>query len=167
VPLNGAGARKGTVRQDRVGELRRRREARGNCLASARPTAPPAGAAKLRVHDARLRGFLLEVRASGGATFRFRYTDRRRRRRELPLGRLGEGLSNARVNRHLAVLRSMFNLALKWGLYQGANPASHPGMLREEPRERYLTEAQVQALMAALGTDPDPLAGRAIALCWR
>ncbi|CAH2603761.1 Tyrosine-type recombinase/integrase [Rhodovastum atsumiense] len=79
-------------------------------------------------------------------------------------GLIDEGLSNASVNRHLAVLRRMFSLALRWGLYQGANPAQHPGMLREEPRESYLAEAQVAALMAALGEDPDPLAGRAIAL---
>jgi len=114
VPLNGAGARKGTVRQDRVGELRRRREARGNCLASARPTAPPAGAAKLRVHDARLRGFLLEVRASG-APPSGSATPTGAGAPRAASSALGEGLSNARVNRHLAVLRSMFNLALKWG----------------------------------------------------
>jgi integrase len=77
---------------------------------------------------------------------------------------VAERLSNARVNRHLAVLRRMFSLALKWGHYEGKNPAQHPGMLREEPRACHLTQAQVRALMVALGNDLDPAAGRAIAL---
>jgi Arm DNA-binding domain len=40
---------------------------------------------------------------------------------------IAEGLSNARVNRHLAVLRRAMNLALRWNLYDGRNPAQAPG----------------------------------------
>jgi len=77
---------------------------------------------------------------------------------------INEGLSNARVNRHLAVLRRALNLGLRWRLYEGPNPAQHPGMLRERHRERYLTEAETRALMAALAADPDRTAAAAIAL---
>lgn len=31
----------------------------------------------------------------------------------------GDGMANGTVKRYLATLRSMFNLALKWGLYEG------------------------------------------------
>ena len=42
---------------------------------------------------------------------------------------IAEGLSSASVNRHLATLRGMLNLALKWRLFEGRNPAAAPGML--------------------------------------
>jgi integrase len=77
---------------------------------------------------------------------------------------IAEGLSSARVNRHLAVLRSSLNLALRWDLFAGRNPAQSPGMLREEPRERFLTEVELRALMLALGQDADRVAASAVAL---
>lgn len=77
---------------------------------------------------------------------------------------IGEGLSSGRVNRHLAVLRRIFNLALRWEAYAGRNPAQAPGMLREVPRDRSLSVAEVRALMAALLQDHDPTAASAIAL---
>jgi integrase len=77
---------------------------------------------------------------------------------------IDEGLSNARVNRHLAVLCRALNLALRWELYAGPNPARSPGLLREEPRDLFLTEVQLRALMRALADDPDQVAAGAIAL---
>jgi integrase len=74
------------------------------------------------------------------------------------------GLSNARVNRVLAVLRRAFNLALKWEVFRGRNPAASPGMLPVQHRERYLTEVELRGLMAALGAEPDRMAGAAIML---
>jgi integrase len=68
------------------------------------------------------------------------------------------------VNRHLAVLRRAMNLALRWQLYEGRNPAQFPDMLREEPRERYLTEAELRGLMAALEAEPDRELATGIAL---
>ena len=44
----------------------------------------------------------------------------------------------------------MFNLALKWQLYEGRNPAASPGMLAEQHRDRFLTAAETQALVRAL-----------------
>ena len=51
--------------------------------------APADGAAKLRVFDDRLPGFIAERRRTG-VTFYMRYADERRRTREAKLGRLGD-----------------------------------------------------------------------------
>jgi integrase len=74
------------------------------------------------------------------------------------------GLSNSSVNRHLATLRSMLNMALRWRLYEGRNPAASPGMLREVHRDRYLTAAETQALVRALDREPRQDAAAALAL---
>lgn len=74
------------------------------------------------------------------------------------------GLSNARCNRHLAVLRCSMNFALRQELYVGRNPAQSPHMLREECREVFLTGSQLQALMLALSFDTDRIASSVIAL---
>jgi integrase len=73
-------------------------------------------------------------------------------------------LSPARVNRTLAVVRRVFNLASRWNVYAGANPARFPGMLREEPRERFLNDVQFRALIMALNLDHDIVAASAIAM---
>ncbi len=62
------------------------------------------------------------------------------------------------------MLRRALNLALRWELFAGRNPAQSPGMLREDPRKLFLTEGQLRALMAALAAAPDPAAASAIAL---
>jgi DNA-binding transcriptional ArsR family regulator len=77
---------------------------------------------------------------------------------------IAEGLSASTVNRHLATLRSMFNLALKWQLYEGRNPAASPGMLPEQNRDRFLTAAETQALVRALDAEPNQDAASALAL---
>lgn len=77
---------------------------------------------------------------------------------------LAEGLSGATVNRHLATVRSMFNLALKWQLHEGRNPAASPGMLAGQHRERFLTAAETQALVRALDAEPYRDAASALAL---
>jgi integrase len=79
-------------------------------------------------------------------------------------GLIAEGLSNASVNRHLATLRGMLNLALRWQLFDGRNPAASPGMLPEAGRDRYLTAEQTQALMHALDAEPRRHAAAALAL---
>jgi integrase len=77
---------------------------------------------------------------------------------------VAEGLANGTVNRHLATLRAMFNQALKWGLYEGKNPASSPGMLREQHRDKYLSPAETRALFRALAEDKDETAASVLAL---
>jgi integrase len=77
---------------------------------------------------------------------------------------VAEGLANGTVNRHLATLRAMFNLAMKWELYAGKNPAASPGMLREQHRDKYLSPAETQALVRALDADKDETAAAVLAL---
>lgn len=77
---------------------------------------------------------------------------------------IDEGLSPSSVNRHLATVRSMFNLAIKWQLVEGRNPAASPGMLREKHRDSYLTAEQTQALVRALDVDRCPDSAAALAL---
>ena len=83
---------------------------------------------------------------------------------ELRRKMVGEGLANGTVNRHLATLRAMFNQALKWELYEGKNPATSPGMLREQHRDKYLSPAETQALFRALAADKDETAASVLAL---
>lgn len=78
--------------------------------------------------------------------------------------RIGEGLAAGTVNRHLATLRSMFNLALRWQLFEGRNPAASPGMLAEQHRDRFLTAAETQALVRALDAEANQDAASALAL---
>jgi len=75
-----------------------------------------------------------------------------------------EGLAAGTVNRHLATLRAMFNLAAKWGLHTGRNPAAQPNMLRETGRDAYLDAAQTQALIRALDADEGQDGAAALAL---
>jgi integrase len=77
---------------------------------------------------------------------------------------IAEGLANGTINRHLATIRAMFNLALRWELYQGRNPAASPGMLREQHRDKYLSSAETRALVKALDADKDPVAAAVLAL---
>jgi integrase len=61
-----------------------------------------------------------------------------------------DGRAAPTVNRHLACVRATFNAAIRWGVIEGRNPASSPGMLRESQRDRFLTPEQTRALVAAL-----------------
>lgn len=74
------------------------------------------------------------------------------------------GLSNATINRYVAFVRRVFNLALRWEAYEGRNPAQHAEMRREHNRERFLTEAELRALIMALRDEPNRSAAHALAL---
>lgn len=51
------------------------------------------------------------------------------------------------ANRMLAVLSKLFNLAELWGLRpDGSNPCRHVPKYKENKRERYLTDAEIQRL---------------------
>ncbi len=77
---------------------------------------------------------------------------------------IAEGLAAGTVNRHLACVRALFNAALRWQLYEGRNPSSSPGMLREVHRDKYLSPAETQGLFRALAADPDETAAAVLAL---
>ena len=54
---------------------------------------------------------------------------------------LAEGLSGATVNHHLATMRSMFNLALKWQLFEGRK-AEVIGMLQAMAKPEPFIESE-------------------------
>ena len=77
---------------------------------------------------------------------------------------LDSGLAAGTVNRHLATVRRLFNLAFKWEVYQGRNPAASPNMLREVGRDAYLDAEQTRALFRALECDRCQDSATALAL---
>ena len=74
-----------------------------------------------------------------------------------------EGLSNATINRYTAFVRRVLNLAVRWQLLGGPNPAQHAEMRREQHRDLYLTEDQLRALFKALDREPNRVAASVIA----
>jgi integrase len=67
--------------------------------------------------------------------------------------KLAEERSKATVNRHLALLRHLFNRAIRRG-YTGKNPVSAVGLFREEnARSRWLTAAEEEDLFRVI---PEP-----------
>jgi integrase len=73
-------------------------------------------------------------------------------------------LSHSRVNRVMAVLRRLFNLAIEWRVLEGRNPAQSPRMLPENIRDAHLGEAELRALLTVLARAADQTAARAITL---
>lgn len=67
----------------------------------------------------------------------------------------GEGLSNATVNRYVALVKHVFSLALHWEVYEGRNPAAKADMRREQHRERFLGEPELRRLFRALRDEPN------------
>jgi integrase len=66
---------------------------------------------------------------------------------------LAQTKAKATVNRHLALLRHLFNRAIRHG-YQGHNPVSAVGLFREEnTRSRWLTEEEERELFKVI---PEP-----------
>lgn len=60
--------------------------------------------------------------------------------------------ARVRVNRELAVLKSLFNRMLEWGQYEGSNPVEGIEFLKEpQMRLRYLEPEEESALLAAAG----------------
>jgi integrase len=60
------------------------------------------------------------------------------------------------ANRTIALLRTMFNLALAWGYLTGRNPTESVKMFPEEKRERFLTPEELKDVMRALQQEPNP-----------
>jgi integrase len=62
------------------------------------------------------------------------------------------------ANRNLTLLKSVFNRAIAWELYSGANPAAKITKGKEPPnRLRYLSEGEIRALLSACDTRIFPL----------
>ena len=75
-----------------------------------------------------------------------------------------EGLASATVNRYTALIRRIFNLAIRWEVLTGRNPAQHADMTHEQGRERFLTAMETRRLFQALDQEPSRTAASCIAL---
>jgi len=67
------------------------------------------------------------------------------------------------ANRHLTLIKSVFNRAIAWELFSGSNPASKITKAKEPPnRLRYLSQGELRALLSACDTRIFPLLACAI-----
>lgn len=62
---------------------------------------------------------------------------------------ISNGRSPATVNRYLALLKRLFNLAIQWDLYRFRNPVSLVKFNRESPRLRFYSADEIKALLLA------------------
>ena len=60
------------------------------------------------------------------------------------------------ANKMLSLVRSMFNLAIDWGLFSGPNPCVRIKKFPEVSRDRFVTPRELPRLLAALAQDPSP-----------
>jgi integrase len=60
------------------------------------------------------------------------------------------------ANSVLTLLRTLFNLAVDWGLYTGVNPTTRIKKFAEVSRDRFVTPSELPQLWAALKADPNP-----------
>ena len=71
--------------------------------------------------------------------------------------RAADGVANATINRELACLKTMFNLAIKWQ-YAKKNPVTGVNMLEEPPgRTRFLTIEEAQKLIHCCADHINPI----------
>jgi integrase len=83
----------------------------------------------------------------------------------LPAGNKPNGQPYAPATRHrvFEVLSRLFNWSIKMGLYSGENPCRPAKPPRyDNQRQRYLTDQEREALLAALSVESDQFAARAI-----
>lgn len=67
------------------------------------------------------------------------------------------------ANRTLALLSKMFELSIRWGM-RSDNPARGVEKFPEEKRDRWLSDAELERLLAALSEHPNQVAADAIRL---
>lgn len=76
--------------------------------------------------------------------------------------RLHEGVSNGTINRELACLKHMYNLAIKWKCAR-KNPVNDVDFLEEPPgRTRFLSQQECQCLLAYCSKHLKPIAMTAL-----
>lgn len=80
-------------------------------------------------------------------------------------GMLAAGYAPGTCNRMLALLRYVFNCALRWGAMAGGNPAAGIKPLEDHgARERYLSREEVERLLQVLERPRYRLVGRVVRL---
>ena len=75
-----------------------------------------------------------------------------------------ESLSPSSVNRHIALAKRIFNVAIRWQVFEGKNPCQHVEFARENHRERFLSKDEVRRLFQALDAETSRSAASCIAL---
>ncbi len=61
-------------------------------------------------------------------------------------------LNEKSINRYLAVLKHLFNMAQKWEMYSKPNPVRHIKFFKEKPRNRFFTIKEIGMLCNAAKT---------------
>jgi len=69
--------------------------------------------------------------------------------------KVGRESGHYAANRVVALLRKMFNLAEKWGLYKSENPATKIELFRESKRDRFIKPDELPRLVEAMKTEPN------------
>ena len=69
---------------------------------------------------------------------------------------LGAAGHRTGANRVVALIRTMFNLARDWGVYDGENPASRIKFFKEVARDRFVTPDELPRLWSSLRNEPNP-----------
>lgn len=69
---------------------------------------------------------------------------------------MGAAGHKTRANRMVALVRTMFNLALDWGHHPGPNPASRIKFFKEVKRDRFVRPDELPRLWQALQNEPNP-----------
>lgn len=69
------------------------------------------------------------------------------------------------ANRVLALVRTMFRLAMDWGLYRGDNPTTHISMFPETSRDRFVQPHELPQLLNALKDESNPYIKTALTMC--
>jgi integrase len=95
------------------------------------------------------------------ADVEFKYIDRLHRK--ITRGGKDRKPTPVRANRTLALLSTMFNLAIRWKM-RSDNPCKGVGRNYEDQRERYLDEDEIERLMKALDAHPNQRAADVIRL---
>jgi integrase len=69
------------------------------------------------------------------------------------------------ANRLIALIRTMFNLANDWGMYEGTNPASRIKFFKEVARNRFVMPDELPRFWTALNNEPNPYIRVAFLIC--
>jgi len=68
---------------------------------------------------------------------------------------IGEKNGKPTANRALTVLKAMFNNAINWDLWDGINPTAGLKKFKENPRDRLVTDDELEKLFKALRCEPN------------
>jgi integrase len=80
-------------------------------------------------------------------------------------GKIGKERGIYAANHALAILRVMFNKAIEWELFEGANPCTRVKKFRETSRDRFLQPDEMNKFFNAVNNLPDPTTRDVFLMC--